>query len=66
MLINCYMFIRKQIIQILELYNNSCKIKTVTCIPIARQRLNKHIPATRIQAAIGHPLLGNGSVMKPP
>jgi hypothetical protein len=33
---------------------------TVTCIPIARQRLCKHILVTHAHATIGHPLLGNG------
>jgi hypothetical protein len=30
------------------------------CIPIARQRLGKHIPAKRTHATGGRPLLGNG------
>jgi hypothetical protein len=34
----------------------------VTCIPIARQRLGKHIPATQEQATIGYPLLCNRPV----
>jgi hypothetical protein len=34
----------------------------VTCIPIARQRLGKHIPATNVHSKIGCPLLGNGVV----
>jgi hypothetical protein len=34
----------------------------VTCIPIARQRLGKHIPAKHTRATEGRPLLGNGPV----
>jgi hypothetical protein len=35
----------------------------VTCIPIARQRVDKHIPATCVHATEeGLPLLGNGAV----
>jgi hypothetical protein len=34
----------------------------VTCIPIARQRLYKHVPAKQMHATEGHPLLGNGPV----
>jgi hypothetical protein len=37
----------------------------VACIPIARQRLGKHIPAKRTRAT-GRPLLGNGPVDTPP
>jgi hypothetical protein len=37
----------------------------VTCMPIARQRLGKHIPATH-ENTIGHLLLGNGQVNTPP
>jgi hypothetical protein len=36
----------------------------VTCIPIAKQRLGKHIPAKRTHATEGHPLLGNRPVNK--
>jgi hypothetical protein len=36
----------------------------VTCIPIARQRLSKHIPAKRTHVTEGRPLLGNGPVNK--
>jgi hypothetical protein len=35
---------------------------TVMCIPIARQRLSKHIPTTHAHTTIGHLLLGNGVV----
>jgi hypothetical protein len=35
---------------------------TVTCIRIARKRVGRHIPATHMNATIGHPLLGNGPV----
>jgi hypothetical protein len=38
----------------------------VTCIPIARQRNGKHIPAKRMHATEGRPLLGNGLVKTPP
>jgi hypothetical protein len=38
----------------------------VTCIPIARQRLGKHILATNKHATIGYPLLGNETVKTPP
>jgi hypothetical protein len=39
------------------------KLHTVMCIPIATQRLGKHIPAIHVQATIeGHPLLGNRAV----
>jgi hypothetical protein len=34
----------------------------VTCIPIARQRLGKHISAKRMSATEGCSLLGNGPV----
>jgi hypothetical protein len=34
----------------------------VRCIPIARQRVAKHIPATHAHATIGRLLLGNGAV----
>jgi hypothetical protein len=44
----------------------SYKEDIVTCIPIARQRLGKHIQAAHEQAAIGHPLIGNGPVNTPP
>jgi hypothetical protein len=37
-------------------------IYIVTCIPIARQRVGKHIPATHANAIIGRLLLGNGPV----
>jgi hypothetical protein len=36
--------------------------RNVTCIPIARQQVGKHIPATHEQATIGRLLLGNGAV----
>jgi hypothetical protein len=35
---------------------------TVTCIPIARQRLGKHIPAKHTGATEGGPLIGNEPV----
>jgi hypothetical protein len=35
---------------------------SVMCIPIARQRVGKHIPATHAHATIGRLLLGNGAV----
>jgi hypothetical protein len=41
------------------------RIIIVTCIPIARQRLGKHIPAKRTHATEGRPLLGNGPVNTP-
>jgi hypothetical protein len=34
----------------------------VTCIPIARQRVGKHIPATHVKATAWLVLLGNGAV----
>jgi hypothetical protein len=34
----------------------------VTCRPISRQRVGKHIPATHADATIGRLLLGNGAV----
>jgi hypothetical protein len=34
-------------------------VYNVTCTPIARQRLGKHIPAKRKSATEGRPLLGN-------
>jgi hypothetical protein len=34
----------------------------VTCLPISRHRLGKHIPATNVHATIGYPMLGNGAV----
>jgi hypothetical protein len=36
----------------------------VTCIPIARRRLGKYIPAKRTRATEGRPLLGNEQVNK--
>jgi hypothetical protein len=38
----------------------------VTYVPIARQRLGKHIPAKHMYATEGCPLLGNGPVNMPP
>jgi hypothetical protein len=38
------------------------ELTIVACIPIARQRVGKHIPATHLPATIGRPLLGNGQV----
>jgi hypothetical protein len=46
----------------LDLHNNAI----VTCVPITRQRLGKHIPATNAHVTIGHPLLCNGPVITPP
>jgi hypothetical protein len=37
----------------------------VTCIPIARQRLGKHISSKRTRATEGHPLIGTGPVNMP-
>jgi hypothetical protein len=37
-------------------------LNIVTCIAIAKQRLDKRIPATHVHATIGSPLLGNGPV----
>jgi hypothetical protein len=37
----------------------------VMYIPIARQRVGKHIAETQANATIGHPLLGNGPVTHP-
>jgi hypothetical protein len=37
-----------------------------TCIPIARQRLDKRIPATHAHVTIGHLLLSNGLLNTPP
>jgi hypothetical protein len=36
------------------------------CIPIAKQRFGKHIPAKRMRATERRPLLGNGPVNTPP
>jgi hypothetical protein len=49
------------------LFNNFCSQQkifnyTLTCTPITRQRLSKHIPATHSHATIGYPLVGNGPV----
>jgi hypothetical protein len=41
-------------------------IYTVTCIPIARQQLGKHVPTKRMRVRDGHPMLGNESVNMPP
>jgi hypothetical protein len=41
-------------------------VHVVTCTPIARQRLGKHIPAKRTRSTEGRPLLGNGEVGEPP
>jgi hypothetical protein len=38
----------------------------MVCIPIARQQLGKHIPAKRMHATEGHPLLCNRPVNTPP
>jgi hypothetical protein len=38
----------------------------VTYSPMARQRLNKHIPRQRIRNNIGHPFLGNGCFLRGP
>jgi hypothetical protein len=46
----------------LRVYN----LNTVMCIPIARQRLGKHIHAKRTPATEGRPLLGNVQVNTPP
>jgi hypothetical protein len=42
------------------------QVNIVTCIPIARQRLGKHIPSKRTCATEGRPFLGNGQVNTPP
>jgi hypothetical protein len=40
-------------------------IVTCTCIPIAKQRVGKHIPTTHEHVTIeGHPLLDNGQINK--
>jgi hypothetical protein len=44
---------------------NKYENNTVTCIPFARQRLGKHIPAKGTHATIRRPLLGNGQVNAP-
>jgi hypothetical protein len=41
-------------------------VNIVTCIPIARQRLGKHIPRKHTRATVGRPFLGNGPVNTPP
>jgi hypothetical protein len=41
-----------------QLKHIQLKENNVTCIPIARQRVDKHKPST----IEGHPLLGNGPV----
>jgi hypothetical protein len=37
----------------------------VTCIPIARQRVAKHTPATHVHAVVEPQLVGNGAVNMP-
>jgi hypothetical protein len=39
---------------------------TVKCVPIARTRLGKHIPAQKTRATIGLLLQGKGTVNTPP
>jgi hypothetical protein len=48
------------------MYRNTITVYIVTYIPIARQRLSKHIAVKRTHATEGRPLLGNGSVNTPP
>jgi hypothetical protein len=53
-------------LHIIKPYFFKTHLNIVTCIPIARQRLAKHIPAKRMRAAEGCPLLGNGPVSTSP
>jgi hypothetical protein len=39
-------------------FERTCFLHIVTCIPIARERLGKNIPAKRTRTAEGHPLFG--------
>jgi hypothetical protein len=45
---------------------NNTSIYIMTCIPIASQRLGKHIPAKRMRATEEYPLLSNGPLDTPP
>jgi hypothetical protein len=46
-------------------FGDICKIvDSVTYIPIARQRVGKHIPTTHKHTTIGRNLVGNGAVNK--
>jgi hypothetical protein len=51
-----------EIIEIIILMSVLQIVSVVTCIPIAMQRLGKHIPAKRTHATEGRPWLGNGPV----
>jgi hypothetical protein len=61
---------RFQITDLVANYNNNkiyfpigfSRLYIVKCIPIARQRVGKHIPATHENATIGCILLGNNAL----
>jgi hypothetical protein len=52
----------RRVAHILYLYSDLNNNNIVTHIPIARQRLGKHIPEVMLSTIEGHRLPGNGSL----